>query len=81
MAGDTEMFWQDIEITVDPDPLCALCQISTMNKKSISKPPLNPKTSFKWVLMEIIPATYSKSLIKDTTFDNYLLIVDAYYKI
>ena len=31
--------------------------------------------------MDIIPATSSKILTKDTTFVNYLLIVDAYYKI
>ena len=31
--------------------------------------------------MYIIPDTSSKSLIKDTTFDHYLLIVDAYSKI
>ena len=31
--------------------------------------------------MDIIPATSSKSLTKDNNFSNYLLIVDAYYKI
>ena len=31
--------------------------------------------------MDIIPAISSKSLTKDTTFSNYLLIVDAYSKI
>ena len=31
--------------------------------------------------MEIIPATDSKSLNEDNTFDNYLLTVDAYSKI
>ena len=31
--------------------------------------------------MEIIPDTSSKSLTKDTTFSNDLLIVDAYYRI
>ena len=31
--------------------------------------------------MEIIPDISSKSLTKDTTFSNYLLTVDAYYKI
>ena len=31
--------------------------------------------------MDIIPAIYSKSLTKYTTFDNYFLIIDAYYKL
>ena len=31
--------------------------------------------------MDIIPAISSKMLIKDTTSDNYLLIVDAYSKL
>ena len=30
--------------------------------------------------MDIIPSTESKSLTIDTTFSNYLLIVDAYSK-
>ena len=52
-----------------------------MNKKARSKIPLKPKAPFKWVFMEIIPSTASKSLTSDTTFSNYLLIVDAYSKI
>ena len=43
--------------------------------------PLNPKTPFKWVFMEIIPDISSKILTKDTTFSEYLFIVDAYSKI
>ena len=31
--------------------------------------------------MDIIPSTAPKILINDTTFSNYLLFVDAYYKI
>ena len=31
--------------------------------------------------MDIIPSTAPKSLTSDTTFSNYLLIVDAYSKI
>ena len=31
--------------------------------------------------MDIIPSTSTKSLTSDTTFSNYLLIVDAYSKI
>ena len=34
-----------------------------------------------WVFMDIIPSTAPKSLTNDTTFSNYLLIVDAYSKI
>ena len=51
-----------------------------MNKKSRSKNPQKPKAPFKWVFMEIIPSTAPKCLTSDTTFSNYLLIVDAYYK-
>ena len=52
-----------------------------MNKKARSKIPLKPKASFKWVFMDIIPSTSPKSLTSDTTFSNYILIVDAYSNI
>ena len=52
-----------------------------MNKKARSRIPLKPKAPFKWVFMDIIPSTAPKSLTSDTTFSNYLLIVDAYSKI
>ena len=52
-----------------------------MNKKARSKIPLKPKAPFKWVFMDIIPSTALKSLTSDTTFSNYLLIIDAYSKI
>ena len=52
-----------------------------MNKKARSKIPLKPKAPFKWVCMDIIPSTASKILTSDTTFSNYLLIVDAYSNI
>ena len=45
------------------------------------KIPLKPKALFKWVFIDIIPSTAPKSLTSDTTLSNYLLIVDAYYKI
>ena len=48
-----------------------------MNKKAILKNPLNPKPPFKWGFMDIIPSTAPKSLTSDTTFSDYLLIVDA----
>ena len=51
-----------------------------MNKKARSKLPLKPKAPFKWVFMDIIPSTAAKRLTNDTTFSNYLLIVDAYSK-
>ena len=51
-----------------------------MNKKARSKIPLNPKTPFKWVFMDIIPSIALKILTSDKTFSNYLLIVDAYSK-
>ena len=52
-----------------------------MNKKARSKVPLKPKSPFKFVFMDVIPATSPKSLTNDTNFKNYLLIVDAYSKI
>ena len=45
------------------------------------KIPLKPKAPFKWVFMNIIPSTTSKSLTSDTNFSNYLLIIDVYSKI
>ena len=51
-----------------------------MNKKARSNIPLKPKAPFKWVFMDIIPSTSPKSLTNDTTFSNYLLLVDAYSK-
>ena len=51
-----------------------------MNKKARSKIPLKPKAPFKWVFTDIIPSTAPKILTNDTTFSNYLLIVDAYSK-
>ena len=66
---------------VDPDPFFISCQISTIHKKVISKAPLKFKTPFKWMFMNIIPATSSKSLTKETIFSNYLLIVNSYSNI
>ena len=42
---------------------------------------MKSKTPFKWVFMDIIPSTYSKSLTKETNFANYLVILDAYSNI
>ena len=53
----------------------------SMNKKARSKIPLKPKAPFKCGFMDIVPPTAPKILTSDTTFSNYLLIVDAYYKI
>ena len=69
---------EDIYLGIDPDPFCTSCQIYSMNKKDRSKISLKPKAPFKWVFMDI---TAPKSLTSDTTFSNYLLIVDAYSKI
>ena len=74
--------WHDIEFTVDPDHLCKSFQISTINKKPRSKTPLKPKApSFEWVFMNTIPDLSYKVLIEDTTLDNQLLIMDAYFKL
>ena len=81
LDGDTANVWEDIELRIDPDPFCTSCQISSMNKKDRSKIPLKLKAPFKWFFMDIIPSTALKSLTSDTTFSNYLLIVDAYSKI
>ena len=81
LAGDTTNVWEDAELRIYPEPFCTSCQISSMNKKARSKIPPKPKAPFKWVFMNIIPSTAPKSLTSDTTFSNYLLIVDAYSKI
>ena len=81
LAGDTANFWENVELRIDPDPFCTSCQISSMKKKAWDKIPLNPKSPFECVFMDIIPLTATKSLTSDTNFSNYLLIVDAYYKI
>ena len=51
------------------------------NQKDRCKIPLKPKARFKWVFIDVITSTAPKSLTSDTTFSNYLLIVDAYYRI
>ena len=81
LAGDTDNFWEDIELRIYPDPFCTSCQISSINKKARSKIPLKPKAPFKWVFMDIIPSTASKNLTIDTTFSYCILSVDAYSKI
>ena len=81
LSGDTDNVWEDIELRIDPDPFCTSCQMSSMNKKARSKIPLKPKAPFKWVFMDIIPSIAPKSLTSDTTFSNYLFIVDAYSNI
>ena len=57
MDVDTPNFWKDIELRIDLDPFCKLCQIYSMNKKARSKNPLNTNAPFKWVFMDIIPLT------------------------
>ena len=81
LAGDTANFWEDIELRIYPEPFCTSCQISSMNEKARYEIPFKTKAPFKWVFVDIIPSTASKSLTSDTNFSNYLLIVDAYSKI
>ena len=45
--GDTDNFWEDIELRIDTDPFCKSCQIYSMNKKARSNNPLKPKELFK----------------------------------
>ena len=52
-----------------------------MNKKASSNNPLKPKAPFKWVFMDIIPSIAQKRFTSETTFSNYLLIVDSYSRI
>ena len=52
-----------------------------MNKKARSIIPLRSKAPFMCDFMDIVPSTAPKSLTCDTTFSNYILIVDAYCKI
>ena len=81
LAGDAANVREDVDLRIDPDPFCTSCQISSMIKKARSEIPLKPKAPFKWVFMDIIPSTAPKTLTTDTTFSNYLLIVDAYSNI
>ena len=81
MDGDTDNVWVNIDFSIDPDPFDTSCQIYSMNKKARSEIPLKQKEPFKWVFIDIIPSTAPKSLTSDTNISNYLLIVDAYYKI
>ena len=81
LDGDTANVWEDVEIRIYPDPFFTSCKIYSMNKKARSKIPLKPKAPFKWVFMDIIPSTVTIILTSDTTFSNYLLVVDAYSKI
>ena len=77
LAGDNDDVWEDIDLRIYPDTFCTSYQMSSMNKKDRSKIPLKPKALFKWGFMDITPSTASKSLTSDTTFSNYILIVDA----
>ena len=81
LAGDNANFWEGIELRIDPDPFCTSCQIYSMNNKTGSKIPLNPKVTFKWIFMEIVPSTSTKHLTSGITFYNYILSVDAYSEI
>ena len=81
IAGDNANVWEDVELKIDLDPFFTSCKISSMNKKARSNVTLNPKAPFKLAFMDIIPSTAPKSLINDTNFQNYLLIVNAYSKI
>ena len=75
LAGDTANVWGDIELRINLDSFCTSCQISSMNKRVRSKIPLKPKSSFKWVSMDIIPSKAPKRFTSNTTFSNYILIV------
>ena len=80
LAGDTANVWEDVELRIYKNPFFTSCQISSMNKEARSKIPLKSKASFKWIFKDLVPSTAPKSLTNDTTFSNYLLIVNAYSK-
>ena len=46
----------------------------------LDKKPINPRSPFNWVLMDIIPSTAPKLLTSETTFSNYHLTVGAQSK-
>ena len=81
MDGYIKNVRQDIDLRLDPVPFYTPFQIFTINRKYRSKTPMKSKKYFSWVFMDIILAISTKSLTKDITFSNHLLIVDAYYKI
>ena len=81
LAGDTANVWGDIYLRIYPDPFFTSCQMYSMNKKARSKIPLIPKALLKCVFIDIIPSTATKRFTNNSTFSNYLLIVDAYSKI
>ena len=68
LDGDTENIWEYVELRIGPDSFCTSCQISSMNKKARSKIPLKPKAPFKWVFMDMITSTATKSLTSNTEF-------------
>ena len=61
LVGDTDNFWEDIELRIDPDPFYTSCQISSMNKKARSKIPLKPKSPSKWFFMDRLQKTYTRA--------------------
>ena len=77
MAGDNTIIFKDTELRIDPEPFCTSCHIYSMNKNTRFKNPLNPKSPFKWVFMDIILATESNVLTSKTILSNYILIVYA----
>ena len=81
LGRDTDNIWEDIELRIYTDPFCTPCKTSSMNKKARYEIPLKRKSPFKWFCMDIIPSTAAKTFTSDTTFSNYLLIVDTYFKI
>ena len=56
LDGDTANVWEDIQLSIYPDPFFTSCQISSMKKKSGSKNPLKPKAPFNWFLLDVIPS-------------------------
>ena len=50
LSSNTNNVWEDIDIRIDPDPFFTSCQICSMNKKTRSKFPLNPKAPLKCFL-------------------------------
>ena len=81
MAGDTVNFWRDVELRIDKDPFLHIMSNFFNEQKGRVLESTKANGPFKCGFMDIIPATAPESLTSETTFSNYLLIVDAYSKI
>ena len=57
MTGYAANVWKDIELRIDPNPLCTSGKISSKKKKIRSKNQLKQKVPFKRIFMDNILVT------------------------